>query len=107
MASMYKDFDEYKVFYTNSSKHYKAFIYLYHDKKYIGSLGFLNNDKVLPDAVFDNVNSIIRLHYHISNFGNIVEILRQEKPLRLYCHSDGFGWLTTSFEPIGEEEGLE
>ncbi len=107
MASLWKDFDEYKIYYTNSMRHYNAFIYLYQEKKFVGTLSFLDNDKNLPNAVFDNANSIIRLHYHISDFENIIEILRQEKPLTLYCHSEGFGWLTSSNEPIGEEEGLE
>ena len=48
-------------------------------------------------------NETIRMHLPSSMFGNIVDILRNEKPVYIYFVS-GRAFLGTSAEPIGEEE---
>lgn len=48
-------------------------------------------------------NGIIRMHLPSSMFQNILDILRNEKPIYIYFVQNR-GFLSTSKEPIGEAE---
>ncbi len=48
-------------------------------------------------------NGIIRMHLPSAMFENVIDILRNEKPVYIYFAA-GRGFLGTASEPIGEEE---
>ena len=49
-------------------------------------------------------NGIIRMHLPSAMFENVLDVLRNEKPIYIYFTA-GRGFLATSLEPVGEEEG--
>lgn len=62
-------------------------------------------DEFPPRINFINSNDNIVLHYHISRFNDIINILRYEKPLYIYIETDNWGrGILTDPEGIGEEE---
>ena len=109
MATTVKNnFNNYKIFYY-SSFHMEATIYLYNDEKYVGRIVLMNDDSPLPDngmfAPFETPQPSI--HWPISRFNDLVNILREEKPLYIFLNlTTNFGSINTDdFEPVGEEEG--
>ncbi|MBU2705513.1 hypothetical protein KCM76_05950 [Zooshikella marina] len=48
-------------------------------------------------------SGIIRMHLPSAMFENVIDVLRNEKPVYLYF-AQGRGFLSTSKEPIGEGE---
>jgi hypothetical protein len=59
-----------------------------------------------PGQVFEadyESGGIIRMHLPSAMFENVIDVLRNEKPV--YVHlAAGSGFLSTSKEPVGEEE---
>ena len=49
-----------------------------------------------------------KIHFHILRFSDVIDILRYEKPLRIYFDDVKLtGYLyTTEFKPTGEQEGV-
>lgn len=47
---------------------------------------------------------IISMNLPSAMFENVIDVLRNEKPIYVYF-AQNRGFLTTSMEPIGEEEG--
>ncbi len=47
--------------------------------------------------------NIIKMHLPSAMFENVLDILRNEKPVYIYF-AQGRGFLSTSKEPVGEEE---
>jgi len=59
-----------------------------------------------PGQFYENdyeKNGIIRMHLPSAMFANVIDILRNEKPVYIYFTA-GRGFLGTSAEPIGEGE---
>ena len=59
-----------------------------------------------PDMYFDNdylSGGIIRMHLPSTMFANVLDVLRNEDPVYVYC-IQGRGFLSTSKEPVGEVE---
>lgn len=59
-----------------------------------------------PDMTFENDNvggGIIRMHLPSAMFQNVLDVLRNEKPVYI-SFSKGRGFLSTSTEPVGEGE---
>ena len=59
-----------------------------------------------PGMFFENdyeSGGIIRMHLPSAMFQNVLDVLRNEKPVHVYLAA-GRGFLGTSSEPIGEEE---
>lgn len=59
-----------------------------------------------PGMFFENDSQsggIIRMHLPSAMFQNVLDVLRNEKPIYIYF-AQGRGFLSTSKEPIGEEE---
>jgi len=45
------------------------------------------------------------LNFHDRDYTKMLDLLRNEKPVYFFYRTDaGFGYLTTSIEPVGEEE---
>ena len=59
-----------------------------------------------PGMFFENdyeSGGIIRMHLPSAMFHNVLDVLRNEKPIHVYF-AQGRGFLGSSSEPIGEEE---
>ena len=59
-----------------------------------------------PGMFFENdaeSNGIIRMHLPSEMFQNVLDVLRNEKPVYIYF-AQGRGFLSTSKEPVGEGE---
>ena len=49
----------------------------------------------------------VNLHYHLANFENVIDLLRNEKPMYLLYSGSGGGFenaVKTTAEPLGEGE---
>ena len=67
--------------------------------KFIGQLFFLPNGAVLPP---DTKTS---LYYHLDDFQNTIDVLRNEKPVfLLYSGTNAENGIKTTPETVGEEE---
>ena len=45
------------------------------------------------------------VNYRYAQFGNVIDLLRNEKPIRFFFRDDTMAaYITTSKEPVGEEE---
>jgi hypothetical protein len=73
--------------------------------KYVGQLIFKPNGTALPQ---DNMTSgQVNLYYHLDDFDNIIDLLRNEKPMYLLWVGSGSGnenGIKTTAEPVGEGE---
>jgi len=88
-----------KVYYTSHS-----FVRLFNNHE--GSIGRIDfrDELALSSNFVDPVNGIV-LHYNISRFNDIINILRYEKPMWIYIRTDTLrGGIGTGTEPAGEEE---
>ncbi len=59
-----------------------------------------------PGMFFENdsmLGSIIKMHLPSSMFTNVLDVLRNESPVYIYF-AQNRGFLSTSKEPVGEEE---
>ena len=59
-----------------------------------------------PGMFFENdseINGIIRMHLPSAMFQSVLDVLRNEKPVYIYF-AQNRGFLSTSKEPVGEEE---
>ena len=67
----------------------------------IGQLIFMPDGKTLPA---DNATN---LYYHLSDFANVIDLLRNEKPMYMYYNGSGGGFengIKTMSEKVGEGE---
>jgi hypothetical protein len=95
--------DEYEVMY--SANGFVPRIWLKAAGKYIGQLIFKPNGATLPpDAM---VSGQVNLYYHLDDFQNAVDLLRNEKPMYLLYSGSGGGFengIKTTPETVGEGE---
>jgi hypothetical protein len=74
--------------------------------QFIGQAVFFPNGAVLP-ADFQRANGQVDLHYHLDDFHNVLDIVRNEKPVFLNFNGSGPGFennIRTGNEPTGEGE---
>lgn len=113
MASERIIIEEYRV--TYSSNTFWPRIALLKAGKYFGQLEFLPNGKELPPdtKVFSgtgpkkNWTACITLHFHLDDFKNVIDLLRNEKPMYLVYAGSGPGnenCIDSFTEPVGEGE---
>jgi len=72
---------------------------------YIGQLVFMPNGSALPADKL--LGTQPQLYYHLEDFANCVDLLRNESPVYLLWNGPGAGnenGLRTSDEPMGEGE---
>jgi hypothetical protein len=95
--------DQYEVMYSSNT--FVPRIWLKSAGKYIGQLIFKPNGSALPP---DNMSGTqVNLYYHLDDFQNIIDLLRNEKPMYLLWVGSGSGnenGIKTIAEPIGEGE---
>ncbi len=80
--------------------------------RYIGELSFLPDESTLPPDSLSDLNgwAFINLSFHIPHFHNIIDVLRNEGPLRLEYTGDGGALLNNNgiysfLESVGEGDG--
>lgn len=95
--------DGYEVMY--SANKFDPRIWLKGGGKYIGQLIFKANGSVL---LADNkLNGQVNLFYHLDDYQNIIDLLRNESPLYLLYSGSGGGFenaIKTTQEMVGEGE---
>ena len=92
--------DEYEVMY--SSNKFPPRIWLKSAGKFIGQLVFKPDGSVLPA---DNNTSGVNLYYHLSDFANAIDLLRNEKPMYLLWNgATSENGIKTTAELVGEAE---
>ena len=94
--------DEYTVLYSANT--FAPRIWLKSRGAYIGQLVFHPNGTLLPAD--DNVRGV-NLQYHLDDFHNALDLLRNEKPVYLFYSGSGGGFengISTAAEPVGEGE---
>jgi hypothetical protein len=95
--------DAYEVFYASNA--FSPRIGLKHAGAFIGQLIFKPNDAALPPDV--SANGQINLYYHLDDFQNAIDLLRNEKPIYLFFNGSGAGnenGIKTMVEKVGEGE---
>lgn len=95
--------DAYEVLYSANS--FSPRIALKNAGNYIGQMIFLPNGAALPADTL--VNKQAQLHYHLDDFQNAVDLLRNEKPIYMYYNGSGGGFengIRTMSERVGEGE---
>ena len=106
MSSIRKRFDNYRIYYMTGGAE-NPLINCYDGDTYVGKLCFHDEDAPLPpNAVVPD--EIIYLRYKVSQFNDVVGMLRNESPLFLRISEPSLiGYIGTSeAEPVGEEESL-
>jgi hypothetical protein len=97
-------FQTYTIHYQ-SGPGIQAFVQIFNTGAFIGRLNFHSDGTTLPPNSL--TGSIFSINYHLSRFRDVLHILQYEKPLQVHIGSDGTGILmATSFEPVGEQEGV-
>ncbi len=101
---MATEFDTYRIYYQSAPQYsWQSRVYLYNNSSYVGRIMFMKPGIDLPANSEQHDRHVI--HFPTSEFENIMEILRNEKPLYIHVvDSNGIGTISTSSEPVGEEE---
>ena len=69
------------------------------------ALTFYPDNKTLPENHYDSRSKLVYLRYPMSMFANIIDILRNEKPIFFsYSKNSNMGYFRTGKEPVGEGE---
>jgi hypothetical protein len=93
--------DEYEVMYSANS--FVPVIWLKNSGKFIGQLTFRPNGSSLPPDGMSGGS--VYLYYHLADFQNAVDLLRNEKPMYLLYNGSGGAFengIKTTPEPVGE-----
>jgi hypothetical protein len=93
--------DQYEVMYSANT--FVPRIWLKNGGNYIGQLIFEPDGTALPPD--SNVNGQVNLFYHLEDFNNCVDLLRDESPMYLLFSGSGPGnenGIKTTPEAVGE-----
>ncbi len=96
-------FQTYTIHYQ-SAPLIQAYVQIFNAGSWIGNLNFYTDGAALPANTL--VGTTYNINYHLSRFRDVLQILEYEKPLSVYLGTDGTGMIMTSFEPVGEQEGV-
>ena len=104
MAYITRKFDKYVLYYISRTGHgQQAEIDLFDGRDRAGILYFHLDGTTLP-ANRNTVNGIY-VYFHLSRFSDVMETLREEKPLHVTLQEEtGVAYIGSGFEPVGEEE---
>ena len=95
--------DEYEVMYSANS--FVPRIWLKSNNQFIGQLIFKPNGSPLPPDGMSGGQ--VNLYYHLEDFENAIDLLRNEQPMYLLYSGSGGGFengIKTTPEPVGEGE---
>ena len=77
----------------------------YYKEVFVLQLNFHPDHTTLPENHFDVRNNLVYLQYPMSMYYNIVDTLRNEKPIYFHWTRElNMGFLRTGKEPVGEGE---
>ncbi len=83
----------------------RVIIKCYNDDDYVLQASFYPDSKSLPENYHDVHSKLVYLRYPLSMYANILDILRNEKPIFFsYSEKSHLGYIRTGKEPIGEGE---
>ncbi len=105
MSMIRAEFDRYVLRYNTAEKDLVANIECYSRQMFAGRILFIsvNTQDIPPNKASGNKYPF--LFFYASQFNDIINILRYEKPLYLMLNTDTLnGYLSTSLEEIGEQE---
>ena len=105
MATTSAAFDTYRLYHYNADNTYgqTAVINCYSGSSFKGSLYFYKEGVTVP--VSSKPGSYIYLRFSEKQMSEIITTLREEKPLYIgFNDVNHWGWVSTSQEPVGEEE---
>lgn len=109
MATFNNPFDSYQVFYYGgNASTFSAVIQVYQANVFTGRMVFFPTGPVPDNTTINPLGTDVpSIHYLLSSFEDVFEILRHTKPLYLFLDtSTKVGSLSTSaLLPVGEEEG--
>ncbi len=97
--------DNYTVLYSSNKCLPRIWLRNNNQTNYIGQVVFLPDGETLPHDIAQNGD--ISLYYHLQDFPNILDILRNENPVYLSWTGPNPGQengIWTSAEPAGEGE---
>jgi hypothetical protein len=99
-----KKFDQYRIYYMTGGNEVPL-IDCYDGASHVGKLVFHDAGGSLPPNAVA-VNGVLYLRYRLSQFNDVINILRQEKPLYIRLSTPSLiGFLATQEgEPVGEQE---
>lgn len=102
---MMSEFDSYRLYYHSAPQYqWQSRLYLYNRGAFVGSIFFIKEGVRMPANI--EISGHPRLNFPASKFEEIMNILRHEEPLYIaLVPSNGIGTISTSNEPVGEEEG--
>jgi hypothetical protein len=95
--------DAYEVFYSANA--FSPRIGLKNAGVFIGQMIFKPNGTTLPPDA--SSNGQVQLYYHLDDFQNAIDLLRNEKPIYLFFNGTGGGaenGIKTMAEKVGEGE---
>ena len=101
---MTNEFDTYRLYFHSAPQYqWQSRLYLYNNGASVGSIFFMKDGVNIPTNV--EITGRPRLYFPANKFEEIMNILRHEEPLYItLVPSNGIGTISTSNEPIGEEE---
>ena len=119
MYNINNEFDNYKVNLSSrasawrTSYKWSAAIALYKGSVQVGNLKFWPESSTLRDSYFPGRNgapNVVNLEYFEQDFDRVLSMLQNESPLYVCLRktsgtTTGIGGITTTIEPVGEEEG--
>jgi hypothetical protein len=95
--------DDYEVMY--SANQFPPWVSLKSGGAFIGQLIFQPDGSALPPNT--QTGTQVSLYYHLQGLQNVLDLLRNEKPMYLLYSGSGGGFengIKTTPEPVGEEE---
>lgn len=101
---MTNEFNSYRLYYHSAPQYsWQSRLYLYNEGAYVGSVFFMKDGESIPGNI--EIAGNPRLYFPTGKFEEIMNVLRHEAPLYItLVPSNGIGTISTSNEPIGEEE---
>ena len=109
MPMITKDFDHYGIIYFSNKNQMETarIICLLNETNPVNFYFIKEQEPVLPPN-YGSQNETIQLYFKMSQFNDIISILRYEKPLKIvYNTEQKWGFIATgSHEPVGEQEGV-
>lgn len=98
-------FTSYTIYYYTAPQYsWDVTVDLRNGNTWVGRILFIKAGQAIPANRMEGSAPI--LHYAITHFDNLMSILRHEKPLFINLNAaNGIGTISTSAEPVGEEEG--
>jgi len=99
------EFDRYRVYiYSARQYDWEVRVDLYRGGAPCATLLFMKAGHALPPN--SSNNGIALLHFPMSQYPAVIDLLRNEQPLFVALNADnGIGVVSTGDEPVGEEEG--